>query len=219
MKLLLNFSLIILFLAVAPVGAADERILIDDFENGLAPGWSVKSFAGETRYQVVKDGANHVLRAESSSAASGLVYEIEFDPGQWPVLSWRWKIRDTIARGDAHSKQGDDYAARVYVIFPHWFFPKTRTLNYIWANHLPEGEILANAYTDNAMMLVVASGPDQAGKWMTVRRNIVSDFRRAFGEDPPQAGAIAIMTDTDDTGAQATAWYDDLRLQKAAADE
>lgn len=45
---------------------------------------------------------------------------------------------------------------------------------------------------------------------MDVRRNIVDDYRRAFGEDPPHVGAIAIMTDTDNTGETATAWYGDI---------
>lgn len=214
MKNLLPLLLILLTVTAGASGAAEDRLLIDDFEDGLAAGWSEKSFEGETRYQVVREGDNHVLQAESRAAASGLVYEIDFDPAEYPLLSWRWKIADTIAAGDERTKQGDDYAARVYVIFPHWFFPKTRTLNYIWANHLPAGEILPNAYTGNAMMLAVASGPAQAGEWMEVRRNIVEDFRRAFGEDPPAAGAIAIMTDTDNTGAAATAWYDDIYLSR-----
>ena len=214
MKNLLPLLLILLVFTIGAVGAAGDRLLIDDFENGLAPGWSEKSFEGETRYRVVREGDDHVLQAKSQAAASGLVYELDFDPVEYPFLSWRWKIEDTIAAGDERTKQGDDYAARVYVIFPHWFFPKTRTLNYIWANHLPAGEILPNAYTGNAMMLAVASGPAQAGEWMQVRRNIVEDFRRAFGEDPPAAGAIAIMTDTDNTASAATAWYDDIRLSR-----
>jgi hypothetical protein len=100
------------------------------------------------------------------------------------------------------------------VIFPHWFFPKTRTLNYIWANHLPQGTFLPNAYTANAMMIAVESGSQRAGQWLTERRDIVADYRQAFGGDPPRLGAIAVMTDTDNTGAMATAWFDDLLLSR-----
>jgi hypothetical protein len=63
-------------------------------------------------------------------------------------------------------------------------------------------------------MIAVQSGPARAGEWLTERRDILADFRRAFGEEPPRIGAIAIMTDTDNTGAAATAWYDDLRLER-----
>lgn len=203
-----------LTLAMATVCPGADQILIDDFEQGLQPHWTTKSFAGETHYRVVSVDDGHVLQAESVAAASGLVYEFTFDPLEYPLLSWRWKVAGTIARGDERTRAGDDYAARVYVIFPHWFFPKTRSLNYIWANRLAENDILPNAYTGNAMMIAATSGPARAGEWVNVRRNLVDDFRRAFGEDPPAAGAIAIMTDTDNTGASVTAWYDDLKLER-----
>lgn len=195
--------------------AGDEQLLIDDFEAGLKPGWESKVFAGETDYQVVACGAdNHCLQAVSQGTASGLVYEIELETDAYPLLTWRWKVDGVLAAGDGRRKSGDDYAARVYVIFPHWFFPKTRTLNYIWANQLPAGTVLPNAYTGNAMMIAVQSGNARAGEWVEERRDIVADFQQAFGEKPPAIGAIAIMTDTDNTGASARAWYDDLSLKK-----
>ncbi len=200
-------------LLVTSSGAGAEALLVDDFERGVGPEWTVKSFAGETAYRVVADSGGHVLQAESRGAASGLVKKLDLDPGAYPILTWRWKIAGTIPQGDERSKAGDDYAARVYVIFPHWFFPKTRTLNYIWANHLPVGAFLPNAYTGNAMMIAVQSGPEKAGEWLNERRDIVADYRRAFGEDPPRVGAIAVMTDTDNTGATATGWFDDLAFQ------
>ena len=209
--------LLILLVMVFPGGshAAPAAIVVDDFEHGLAAAWTVKSFKGETIYRIVADSGSRVLQGDSRSAASGLVKKLDIDPQQYPILSWRWKVAGIIPQGDERSKSGDDYAARVYVIFPHWFFPKTRTLNYIWANHLPRGAFLANAYTGNAVMIAVESGPQLAGQWLTERRDIVADYRRAFGEDPPRIGAIAVMTDTDNTGALATAWYDDLVLSTA----
>ncbi len=60
------------------------------------------------------------------------------------------------------------------------------------------------------MMVAVESGEENSGKWISEERNIVADYRRLFGEEPPMVGAIAIMTDTDNTGENARAWYDDL---------
>lgn len=209
-----TFAVAMLFLLWAgAVLASPSRFPIDDFESGLRPEWTVKSFRGETAYRVATDpDGNHVLQAVSRGTASGLVRDIKVDPRDYPLLSWRWKVAGTVAKGDEYSKGGDDYAARVYVIFPHWFFPKTRTLNYIWANHLPKGAFLPNAYTVNAVMIAVESGDGEAGKWLAERRDVVADYRQAFGEDPPQIGAIAVMTDTDNTGGEATGWYDDLEL-------
>lgn len=205
---------VILCLGAGSARAAGERRLIDDFEKGLVAGWREKVFSGRTAYRVVAENGNRVLAAESRNAASGLVYAIEFEPSEWPVLAWRWKVAGVVEKGDARSRSGDDYPARVYVIFPHWFFPRTRTLTYIWANQIPAGTVLPSPFTDNAMMIAVESGPDRAGRWVEERRDIVADFRRAFGEDPPAAGAVAVMTDTDNTGANARAWYDDLRLER-----
>ena len=203
-----------LMLLAGGSGAAPAQVTIDNFERGLDPEWKVKSFRGATVYRVVAEAGGHVLQAESRGTASGLVRKIDLDPRDYPMLSWRWKVAGTIAQGDERTRAGDDYAARIYVIFPHWFFPKTRTLNYIWANHLPQGTFLPNAYTANAMMIAVESGPTLAGQWLTERRDMVADYRQAFGEDPPRLGAIAVMTDTDNTGAMATAWYDDLLLTR-----
>jgi len=200
-------------LTTAAAGAA-ETLPIDDFEQGLAPGWTRKSFAGATSYRVVAAGAGHVLAAASRNAASGLVYRIEYDPRDWPILAWRWKVEKVLAAGDARHKAGDDYPARLYVVFPSWFFPKTKSLNYIWANKLPKGALLPNPFTANAMMFAVESGSERVGEWVEERRNIVADYRRAFGSDPPAVGAIALMTDTDNTGDAVRAWYDDIRLER-----
>jgi hypothetical protein len=50
------------------------------------------------------------------------------------------------------------------------------------------------------------------GQWLDEKRNLLEDYRKRFGEDPPKAGAVAIMTDTDNTGEQAVAWYGPVRL-------
>jgi hypothetical protein len=62
-------------------------------------------------------------------------------------------------------------------------------------------------------MVAVESGTERVGEWLVERRNVLADYRRLFGEEPPAVGAIAIMTDTDNTGASAEAWYDDLQIE------
>lgn len=194
--------------------AAQDTIVIDDFEHGLSSTWRTKSFHGETRYEVVTVDGSRVLQATSDGTASGLIFEREFDVAAHPILSWRWKVSNIIEQGDYRQKATDDYAARVYVMFPHWFFLNTTSLNYIWANRLPKGGLSPNAFTANAMMIAVESGRKKVGEWVACRRNIVADYRRAFGTDPPKKAVIAIMTDTDNTNGQASAWYDDIRLTK-----
>lgn len=208
----------VLLLLLSPlVWAGDGDMLIDDFEDGLRPEWQEKSFQGRTEYRVVQDETGYVLEARSQGAASALILNQTIDLKAFPVLSWRWKVENVLPRGDARTKAGDDYAARIYVVFPHWFFPKTRTINYIWANKLPVGAVVPNPFTSNAMMVAVQSGEDKVGEWVLESRDVLADYRKIFGEDPPLAGAIAIMTDTDNTGSSAVAWYDDIRFRGATA--
>ncbi len=196
---------------IAQPGRAAAVLPVDSFENGIQ-NWQQKSFKGHTLYRIDREEGNAVLAAASQGSASGLIKEMSFDLHSYPWLSWRWKICHVLEKGDARTKQGDDYAARVYVIFPHWIKPLTRSLNYIWANRLPVDEFLPNSFYSRAVMIAVESGNSYAGQWRLARRNILEDYRHAFGEDPPLAGAVAIMTDTDNTGESTCAWYDDLVL-------
>lgn len=196
------------------LGVAPQVEVLDDFELGLSESWSPKFFQGETTYEVAAEDGGFCLRADSHGTASGLVLEREYRLQDVSWLSWRWKISNVLEKGDARSKSGDDYAARVYVIFPHWFYPKTRSLNYIWANQLPRGDFIVSPYTGNSFMIAVESGSEGVGEWRTARRNVLEDYRQAFGEEPPPVGAIAIMTDADNTGESVTAWYDDICIGK-----
>ncbi len=213
----MKYLLLLILLLLQPlcVFAEAKGRFIDDFEKGLRPVWQVKEFKGRTDYRVVREATGNVLQAESHGVASALILKQQIDLQKFPVLSWRWKVQNVLAKGDARSKAGDDYAARVYVIFPHWFFPKTRAINYIWANKLPPGTVVPNSFTSRAIMIALESGDEHAGKWMIESRNVYADYRAIFGEEPPLAGAIAVMTDSDNTGGSALAWYDDIQLKEA----
>jgi hypothetical protein len=189
-----------------------EVLLLGNFSAGDLSGWNPKVFKGKTSYSLVVDGQMQVLKAHSRAAASGLYREVTLDPRKFPVLRWSWKIEGTIPEGNGRTKEGDDYAARVYVVFPRTLFWRTKAINYIWANKIPKGESLPNAFTSNAMMVAVESGDGKAGTWVNEERNVYEDYRNLFGEEPPDIGAVALMTDTDNTGGEATAYYGNITL-------
>lgn len=201
----------------------------------LDDGWEPLEFPNidrHTRYRLVEEDGVQVVEATTDNSASGLIARLEVNPGESLILTWRWKVSNTFAKGDARKKSGDDYPARIYVAFEFeadkasWFERAKRktvetvfgeelpgnAINYIWANRLAEGEIIANPYAEETMMIAVTSGEAQAGQWVTVERDIVADYRAAFGEDPPPLRGVAIMSDSDNTGESATAWYGDLTL-------
>ena len=190
---------------------ADE-LAVSQFSTEGLTGWQAKIFHGLTQYTLTQENEHIVVKATSQASASGLVKKINFNPHRYRYLHWSWKIDHTISAGDETTKAGDDYSARIYVVFSGRFFWQTKAINYIWANKLKKGASVANAYTSSAMMVAVQSGPQNTGRWLTEQRDILSDYKLLFGSEPGEANAIAIMTDTDDTGEKAVAWYGEITL-------
>lgn len=207
---------IAMLLTVIPTLTFSQEILLDNYKAGLSPKWERKSFENETLYETTEEDGQLSIKATSNASASGLYYKIEYDAKDYPFLSWSWKINSVLVKGNALTKDGDDYPARIYVVFPSVFFWKTKAINYIWANKLPKGEAVPNPFTANAIMIAVESGNTKAGQWVEERRNIFEDFKTYFGSDPPGVGAVSIMTDTDNTGEAAVAWYGPIRVLKVS---
>jgi hypothetical protein len=203
-----------LFLTVPNVQATE--IQVSHFGTEGLTGWEPKIFKGSTEYLIEQDNGRAVVKAVSHATASGMVRKIHFDPSIYRYLRWSWKIAHTIKGGDENAKAGDDYAARLYVIFPGRYFWQMKALNYIWANRLPKGEHVPNPFASDAKMLAVESGNGKAGQWVFEERDLLADYRLLFGTDPQSADAVAIMTDTDNTGGSAEAWYGEISLSTVA---
>jgi len=172
--------------------------------------WQKKSFKGDTVYTTEKEGDSTVVRAESSNAASGYFRNISLDSKKYPYINWSWKVQGVVPAEDPYSKAFDDYAARVYLVFPGKLFWQTRSIVYVWSDRLPAGKIIASPYSDRVAIVSVESGNRYAGIWRQERRNYVEDYRRYFHKEPDDPAAVAFMTDTDNTGSHALAWYGDI---------
>jgi len=203
----------------------------------IPDGWkplTFKKIPKHTFYEVVKDGGVTIVKAVSEASASGLIKQVVIDPKEFPIVRWRWKIDNVIQRSDVALKEGDDFPARLYITFEYEpdkvsFGKKLKfkagqalfgdipiaALNYIWETKTPVGTIVENAYTDFAKMVIVESGTQKVGMWIDEERNIYEDYKQAFGEEPPMINGVAIMSDTDNTKEQVTAYYGDIVFQKS----
>lgn len=194
--------------------AHGEGIEVGRFAEGDRGGWKVRRFAGETIYALGTADGRRGLRAASSGTASGLYREIEVDLTRYPYIEWSWRVSTVLEGLDERTRDGDDYPARVYVIVSGGLaFWRTRSLVYVWSSNQPIGSTWDNAFTPNAKMIAVRSGAADVGRWVRERRNLHADFRQAFGEDIGTIDAVAIMTDTDNSGQAAVAWYGDIRFE------
>jgi|GEM_PF-862337 len=184
------------------------EIPVARFSSGDLAGWYDKVYSGKTVYTL----DNGALKAHAVKSGSGKIKEISVDPKKYPRLTFSWKIEHTLKREDIKKKSGNDFAARVYVIFPRTLFWRMRAINYVWAAKMPKGSDARSPHAAGSAIVAVESGEEMAGKWVSEERNVYEDYKRIFGEEPPQIGGVAIMTDTDDTQDEVTAWYGDITL-------
>jgi hypothetical protein len=202
-------------------------------------GWKQIRFGqneSSSRYDLVRrEDSTVVVRARSENGASGLITRKRVDLAQYPILEWRWKVTDVPTRADVAADTTADAAARVYVTFDYdglGFFDRlklmllrrvampeapSRALNYVWATRREPGTPVTSPYTDQIRMLPVRNGTTRTGEWVRERRNVWMDYRALFGEDPPPVNGVAIMTDTDNTGGTAQAFYGDIVFRAAPA--
>ena len=185
-----------------------------------------------TQYRVMAWDGVDAVEAVAHASMALLQRPLPDDLRQTPVLCWRWRVDAVLKSADMASRQGDDYAARVYVGFrlpTDSIDVATRTklligrsrfgaalpdaaLSYVWDNRYPVGTERPNAYTDRAHMVVVQSGPQQTGRWTEERRDVLQDVNKAFGTEQATATLLAVATDTDNTGESARAGFADLHF-------
>ncbi len=213
------------------------KFLSADISKGLPDGWkplTFKKIKTHTDYRLVLDNGTVVMKATSRAAASGLVRKIQIDPAMYPIITWRWKVANIFKKGDVTQKEGDDYPARLYITFKYdparhsllqkltykaarifyGEYPPTGAVNYIWANKAIIGTIVPNPFTDRARMIVLQSGEVQLNQWINEKRNVYSDYKKAFGSEPPLISGVCIMTDSDNTGESITAFYGNIIFRK-----
>ncbi|MBI2104467.1 MAG: DUF3047 domain-containing protein [Candidatus Omnitrophica bacterium] len=178
--------------------------------------WREVEVHGHTQYEAVPLEGRPCLRASSHQAASILLSPLRFDPETYEWLSWDWRV-DRLVEGEAlERKEGSDAAARVYVYFESKGLPwQKRNLDYVWSASLPVGTVLTSAYSSSSKIIVAESGSASLGQWRTVERNLEEDYERCFGKGSlPEVLAIGLMSDTDNTGGDALAYFDELRVSR-----
>ena len=231
-------------LGAAPGFASEHTVEAMRFSS-LAPGAALPewlrpyAFANRprlTEYSLVEDDRRTVLRARADAATAGLIRRLRVDAGRYPIVGWRWKVTNLLAKSDLATKEGDDYPVRLYVGFdvdPATLPAAERfkldlarlfwgedlplaALCYVWDARAPAGTFAPNAYTDRVRMVVVESGAARLGRWVAYERDVAVDYRRAFGPSRPPVpavNAIIVSTDTDNTGERAEAFYGDVEFR------
>ena len=194
-------------------GATDQQVVVGAFSQGSMAGWDQKVFKGETDYSIVYDPErkSNVLRAVSQAAASGRFRKMKVDLTKTPFLNWSWKVSEALAGIDETAKAGDDFSARVFVVVERGIMGlSTFSVNYVWASQHPVGSAWPSPFTSHVRLLAVDSGSKDLNNWVSHKRNVRADLKEQFGEDILSIDAVALMTDTDNSGGRAQAFYGDI---------
>jgi hypothetical protein len=234
---------LVILAAAAALAAAAPAIDIPTFSSAqpgdhLPPGWRPVTIPNRrpAQFSLVQDSGTTVLRVRSENAFGSAAHDLSVDPARAPILSWRWKIDRVVDGARLDRKEGEDFAARVYVSYdyPVEMLPfitraKLRiaraffgdvpaaAICYVWDNKHAPGTSLWSPHFDHVRVIVLESGNARAGEWVEERRDVEADFRAAFAErwkkpEVPRIAAIIAGNDTDQTGEKATAWFGDFHL-------
>jgi len=196
-------------------------------------GWGLHSGKRLTEYRLAHTAAGTALEAYADRAATGLYRRVRVDPRRQPLLEWNWRIDSTIPGADVRIASREDSAARLVVSFhgdPEKLDFEDRAnlrlarvfageplpyamLIYVWSNGIPVETALPSPQIDRIRMIVVEKGGEHLGQWRQYRRNVLEDYRRAFGEEPGDIVAVGVMTDTDNTQQVARSYYGDITLR------
>jgi hypothetical protein len=221
--------------------------VLDLFPTELAAGvtpvgwekWILHPLKRKTDYGWKKDRQGVYLEAKSRSSASGLIKRLDLDPKNFPHLQFSWMIDGLLEGADVGDRAVADSPVRVLLAFDgdksklpikeQAFIERVKTftgqdipyasLMYVWDNKRPLNSIVANPHTGRIQKLVASSGANGIRAWQTHQRNIIEDYRAAFGTEPGNLIGIVIMTDTDNTKTYAQSRYRGLTLSKNPASE
>jgi hypothetical protein len=196
--------------------------------------WTHLPFPGKrpTEFRPARVDGRDTVAARAEASASMLRQKLRVEPQHLGGLQFSWRVPALIAGADLALRDKDDAPVRVVLAFDGDRRRLSQrdaalselaraitgedmpyaTLMYVWSGTRAAGTVLASPRTDRIRRLVVESGAARLDRWLDYERDIRADYEHAFGEPPGALVGIAVMTDSDNTGARTQAWYGPVRL-------
>jgi hypothetical protein len=207
--------LVFLFVFLSPAWAT-ERVIVADFArdlgNGGNPsGWQLHEKKGKADYTVIQDSGIPALRLRSEETSFSLQKAVDIDPQHYPVISWKWKVTKLPDGGDFRKSNADDQAAQIFLAFSN-----RKTIAYLWDTTAPAGSVddASGIPFVSVKAIVVRSGPDDAGRWITETRNVFEDYKALYGDDPPVLAGIRIQINSQHTATSGESFFADVVFQR-----
>tara|TARA_Y100000746_G_C15398179_1_gene405214 strand:+ start:517 stop:1167 length:651 start_codon:yes stop_codon:yes gene_type:complete len=171
----------------------------------------VRGADNQTIYTVGSNENGNFYKAVADNAASGLGKEIKIDLNKTPFINITWKIEQDLKGIKEDTKKGHDFAARVFAVKKTGATPlSNRAINYVFSSNSEIGKSSPSPYTKKSIDNVLATTTEYINKWVTVKANVKSDFKKFHDLDVNEIDGIAIMTDTDNSKLKAISFYQNI---------
>lgn len=212
-------------LAASMTAAAGNDIAFGDDLH--AEGWRDLTFRNyaATQYRA-EDGGLAVVAEKSSS----MLYRPLAGEGLSPFRArWAWRLDDGVGATDLTRKGGDDSALALYFIFADEKFAaklaakkpsmrrmlgarSTTTLVYVFGG-AKAGPFKSPYVAGRSWSMVLRPAMSAREVWFEESIDLAADHARAFGRAPERLIAVAISSDSDDTGGRNVAFLRDLAVE------
>lgn len=215
---------VVAVIALAAAAWAADVVVIEDWSRypvgtkAVPEGWKAQNW-GHPQYDftVVENDSHRVLQLRSHDEGSTISKDIKgkVNLKETPILEWSWKAVVLPKGGDSRKKETDDQAAQLYVAWPR--FPeavRSRIIGYVWDTTAPVGTVVKSEKTSTITYVVLRSGTAELGKWVTERRNVAEDFKRIYGEEAANPGAISVAIDSNDTHSTAESFMGSIVFKR-----
>ncbi len=209
----LVFKILLTLLIITEALLADEIKIFDFTETELSK-LEVRKVRGadnKTSYTVGTNENGNFLKSVAENAASGLGKEIKIDLNKTPFINITWKIEKDLSGIKENTKEGHDFAARVFVIKKTGATPlSNRAINYVFSSNNEIGSNWPSPYTKKSIDNVLASTQKNLNEWITVKANVKDDFKRFHNLDVNELDGLAIMSDTDNSKMKSVAYFQNI---------
>jgi hypothetical protein len=188
-----------------------------------ASGWSVVTFPGVAPAKFKASAAAEIEVA--ADGAAGMLWRAMENPKLLEAKAqWSWLVEEGVGPTDLTQRGKDDRALAVYFVFgdksdgakgPMALLSSStvKALVYVFGGNRPRGSILPSPHMGRRGRFIILRPADAPRRqWLNENVDLVSDYVRAFGEQPPRLLALAISSDSEDTRGRNRARLSGLRI-------
>ena len=206
-----KFFIILFIFTLYAMAVFAEKTVVFEFTEEEKKLLKVRKIKKETTYTLGSNENGNYLKAETEGKASGLGIEKKINLLKQPFINITWKVEKSLSGIDEKSKNGHDYAARVFVVKKTGITPlSNKAINYVFSSNNLVDQYWRSPFTKNSIDYVLSTTQDNLNKWITVKANVKEHFKKLHNIEVNEIEGIAIMTDTDNTKLLAIAYYQNI---------